>query len=210
MKKILFFIVFLTSIINVSAAKDPYYIKSVSFNQGNESLIPIFRLNEPFQFSFDDLMGSESNYYYKIVHCTRDWKPSNLKVTEYLKGMQNLRISTFETSFNTLQAFVHYKLTLPNRDTKFMISGNYKLEIYDEANEKVIERRFILYEDLVSVALEIKKTRNLQFAPVKQNVYMTIDFNNFTAQNPKKNVNVLILQNGQWHNALTNLEPQYV
>lgn len=210
MKKILFFIVFLTSIINVSAAKDPYYIKSVSFNQGNESLIPIFRLNEPFQFSFDDLMGSESNYYYKIVHCTRDWKPSNLKVTEYLKGMQNLRISTFETSFNTLQAFVHYKLTLPNRDTKFMISGNYKLEIYDEANEKVIERRFILYEDLVSVALEIKKTRNLQFAPVKQNVYMTIDFNNFTAQNPKKNVNVLILQNGQWHNALTNLEPQYI
>lgn len=210
MKKILFFIVFLTSIINASAAKDPYYIKSVSFNQGNESLIPIFRLNEPFQFSFDDLMGSESNYYYKIVHCTRDWKPSNLKVTEYLKGMQNLRISTFETSFNTLQAFVHYKLTLPNRDTKFMISGNYKLEIYDEANEKVIERRFILYEDLVSVALEIKKTRNLQFAPVKQNVYMTIDFNNFTAQNPKKNVNVLILQNGQWHNALTNLEPQYV
>ncbi len=210
MKKILFFIVFLTSIINMSAAKDPYYIKSVSFNQGNESLIPIFRLNEPFQFSFDDLMGSESNYYYKIVHCTRDWKPSNLKVTEYLKGMQNLRISTFETSFNTLQAFVHYKLTLPNRDTKFMISGNYKLEIYDEANEKVIERRFILYEDLVSVALEIKKTRNLQFAPVKQNVYMTIDFNNFTAQNPKKNVNVLILQNGQWHNALTNLEPQYV
>ncbi len=194
----------------VIAAKDPYYIKSVSFNQGNESLIPIFRLNEPFQFSFDDLMGSESNYYYKIVHCTRDWKPSNLKVTEYLKGMQNLRISTFETSFNTLQAFVHYKLTLPNRDTKFMISGNYKLEIYDEANEKVIERRFILYEDLVSVALEIKKTRNLQFAPVKQNVYMTIDFNNFTAQNPKKNVNVLILQNGQWHNALTNLEPQYV
>ncbi len=194
----------------MSAAKDPYYIKSVSFNQGNESLIPIFRLNEPFQFSFDDLMGSESNYYYKIVHCTRDWKPSNLKVTEYLKGMQNLRISTFETSFNTLQAFVHYKLTLPNRDTKFMISGNYKLEIYDEANEKVIERRFILYEDLVSVALEIKKTRNLQFAPVKQNVYMTIDFNNFTAQNPKKNVNVLILQNGQWHNALTNLEPQYV
>lgn len=210
MKKILFFIVFLTSIINASAAKDPYYIKSVSFNQGNESLIPIFRLNEPFQFSFDDLMGSESNYYYKIVHCTRDWKPSNLKVTEYLKGMQNLRISTFETSFNTLQAFVHYKLTLPNRDTKFMISGNYKLEIYDEANEKVIERRFILYEDLVSVALEIKKTRNLQFAPVKQNVYMTIDFNNFTTQNPKKNVNVLILQNGQWHNALTNLEPQYV
>ena len=210
MKKILFFIVFLTSIINVSAAKDPYYIKSVSFNQGNESLIPIFRLNEPFQYSFDDLMGSESNYYYKIVHCTRDWKPSNLKVTEYLKGMQNLRISTFETSFNTLQAFVHYKLTLPNRDTKFMISGNYKLEIYDEANEKVIERRFILYEDLVSVALEIKKTRNLQFAPVKQNVYMTIDFNNFTAQNPKKNVNVLILQNGQWYNALTNLEPQYV
>src|SRR5690606_29032821 len=123
MKKILFFIVFLTSIINVSAAKDPYYINSVSFIQVNDSLITIFSVNEPFLFSFDDLMGSESNDFYKIVHCPRDWDPSNVKVAEYLKGMQNLRISTFETAFNTLQAFVHYKLPLPNRDTNFMISG---------------------------------------------------------------------------------------
>lgn len=210
MKKIVLLILFYVSIIPSFAGVDPYYIKSVSFNQGNESLIPIFRLNESFQFSFDDLMGSEANYYYKIVHCTRDWKQSDLKVTEYLSGMQNIRITTFETSFNTIQAFVHYKLRLPNQDTKFLISGNYILEIYNEANEKVVDRRFVLYEDLVSVALEIKKTRNLNVAPAKQNVYMTVDFGNMMLQNPKKNVNVVLLQNGQWYNALKNLNPQYV
>lgn len=210
MKKIVLLILLYVSIIPAFAAGDPYYIKSVSFNQGNESLIPIFRLNETFRFSFDDLMGSETDYYYKIVHCTRDWKQSDLKVTEYLSGMQNLRITTFETSFNTLQAFVHYKLSLPNRDTKFMISGNYKLEIYNNTNEKVIERRFVLYEDLASVSMEIKKTRNLKVAAAKQNVYMTIDFGTTVLQNPKKNVNVVLLQNGQWYNALTGLNPQYV
>lgn len=210
MKKILFFILFYASIIPAFAAPDPYYIKAVSFNKGNESLIPIFRLNETFQFSFDDLMGSEANYYYKIVHCTRDWEKSDLKVTEYLSGMQNVRISTFMTSFNTLQPFVHYKLTLPNRDTKFTISGNYILEIYNDTNEKILERRFVLYEDLVSVALEIKKTRNLNVAPAKQNVYMTVDFGDMMLQNPKKNVNVVLLQNGQWYNALNNLNPQFV
>ena len=39
---------------------------------------------------------------------------------------------------------------------------------------------------------------------------MNIDFGTMVLQNPKKNVNVVILQNGQWYNALTNLKPQYI
>src|SRR5690606_33419219 len=80
----------------------------------------------------------------------------------------------------------------------------------NNANEKVIEGRFVLYEDLASVSMEIKKTRNLQVTAAKQNVYMTIDFGTTVLQNPKKNVNVVLLQNGQWYNALTGLNPQYV
>ncbi|UUV21557.1 type IX secretion system plug protein [Paenimyroides aestuarii] len=208
-KNILFFLFFILTTTSYAIA-DPYYIKSVSFHQGNESLIPIFRLNESFVFSFDDLTGIEADYYYKIVHYTRDWKPSNLKVTQYIRGIQPLRIASYQTSFNTLQPFVHYTVRFPNRDTKILLSGNYMLEIYNDANEKVIERRFVLYEDLTTVAMEIKKTRNLDVAPAKQNVYLTIDFGEMQLQNPKKNVQIVILQNGQWFNALTNLQPQYM
>ena len=210
MKNKLFLLFFFAITFKIVAFTDPYYLKSVAFTQGNESLIPIFRLNESFQFSFDDLTGSETDYYYQVQHCNRDWKPSNLSVNEYLTGMQNIRIASNGISFNTFQAFINYKLTLPNRDTKIKISGNYLLQVYNQSNELVLERRFIVYEDLVTVGVEIKKTRNLSVSATKQNVYLNIDFGQMLLQNPKKNVNVVILQNGQWHNSIANIEPQYI
>ena len=209
MKRIFLVIFFLCSLKNF-AVSDPYYIKSVAFHQGKEALIPIFKLGETFQFAFDDLIGNEADYYYKIVHCDRDWKPSNLKVTEYIGGLQNTRIATYKTSFNTLQMFVHYNVSFPNRDTKILISGNYRMEIYNVDDEKVFERRFVLYEDAVNVGMQVKKTRNLDVAASKQNIYMDIDFGSMVLQNPQKNVNVVLLQNGQWYNALTEIKPQYI
>src|SRR5690606_29297841 len=58
--------------------------------------------------------------------------------------------------------------------------------------------------------VEVKKTRDLKVTASKQNLYMNIDFGSMVLQNPKKNVNVVILQNGQWYNARTNIKPQYV
>jgi len=210
MRKIQILLCFFIFSLKLFAASDPYYIKSVAFTQGNESLIPIFRLNESFQFSFDDLLGTENDYYYKIVHCDRNWNVSNIKITEYLNGMQNLRLSNYVTSFNTFQRFVHYQFTLPNRETQLTISGNYILEIYNDRDEKVIERKFVLYEDVVSVGMAIKKTRDLSVTAFKQNIDLTIDFGEVTLQNPKKNIGVTVLQNGQWSNALKNLKPQYI
>jgi len=77
MKKTLFvFILFFISLKNF-AVSDPYYIKSAAFHQGSESLIPIFKMGENFRFSFDDLIGDEADYFYKIIHCTPDWKVSD-------------------------------------------------------------------------------------------------------------------------------------
>lgn len=210
MKKTLFvFILFLISLKNF-AVSDPYYIKSVAFHQGNESLIPIFKMDESFRFSFDDLIGDEADYYYKIVHCTRDWKVSDLKVTEYLNGMQYMRIDSYQTSFNTFQPFVHYTISFPNRNTQILISGNYLLEVYSQDNEKVLQRRFVLYEDIASVSMEVKRPRNLEMALQKQNVYFTVDFGAELLQNPRKNISVVLLQNGQWFSALHGLQPQYI
>src|SRR5690554_8066212 len=68
----------------------------------------------------------------------------------------------------------------------------------------------MLYEDLASVSMELKRPRNLEASSQKQNVYLTIDFGSELLQNPRKNVRVVILQNGQWYNALKGLQHQYI
>ena len=208
-KNLLLFIVLLITS-SCFANSDPYFIKSVAFHQGGQSVVPIFKTSERFLFSFDDLIGDESDYYYKIVHCKEDWEVSDLQITEYLNGIQYTRIQSLNPSFNTFQPFVNYSISFPNQDTQILISGNYLIQVFNQDNEMLIERRFVLYEDLAAVGMEVKRPRNLNFSDVKQNIYLTVDFGSELLQNPSKNVQVVLLQNGQWYNAITGLKPQYI
>ena len=123
-------------------------IKSIVFKSQNKEIqFPIVKLGESFQLHFDDLNGDERNYYYKIKYYNYDWTPSNLFQNEYLDGFDNLRIEEYQTSFNTLQPYTHYKLSLPNDQTQFLISGNYLLEIFNEADEMIFSRKFLIYEE---------------------------------------------------------------
>lgn len=187
----------------------PYYIKSVSINTGAESLYPMFRLGDSFNLEFDDLMAQSSNYYYKIKHYNADWTPSNLQITEYLGGFDNIMINNFQNSFNTLQSYTHYKLTLPNRNTRILISGNYMIEILDDDGDLMFSRRVIVYEEEVQVAVRVNRTRNNETIDSKQNVGITIDYNVEAYNNPSRNFKIAILQNGRFDTAITNVPPQY-
>jgi len=188
----------------------PYNIKTVSFVQNGQNMIPIFRLGEGFQFEFDDLYGDEANYYYTITHCDYDWKKSQLTVNEYLNGLDNQRIIDYENSFNTLQLYSHYRLRFPNQFTRgFKVSGNYIIKILNDSQEIVFSRKFILTEELAAVPLQIKNPRNVGSLNQKQNLDFTIRPSNMILQDPIKNVKVLLLQNGIWNTAITNIKPMY-
>lgn len=188
----------------------PYNIKTVSFVHNGQNVIPIFRLGDGFQFEFDDLYGDEANYYYTITHCDYDWKKSQLSINEYLNGLDNQRIIDYENSFNTLQLYSHYRLRFPNQFTRgFKVSGNYILKILNDSQEVVFSRKFILTEELAAVPLQIKNPRNVGSLNQKQNLDFTIRPNNMILQDPIKNVKVLLLQNGIWNTAITNIKPMY-
>jgi len=92
----------------------PFNIKTISFTVNNNNVIPFFRLGESFELSFDDLYGDEADYYYTITQYNYDWSsPSNLAKVEYLNGVDNQRIITYENSFNTLQLYSHYRQVFP-------------------------------------------------------------------------------------------------
>ncbi|HEX8562402.1 MAG TPA: DUF5103 domain-containing protein [Flavobacterium sp.] len=186
-----------------------YNIKTVTFVQNGQNSIPLFSLTDSFQLQFDDLFGNEANYYYEIVHCDYDWRPSQLSKSEYLSGFDNIRIQNYVNSFNTLQIYSHYTLALPNRQTQFRVSGNYIIRILDEDRQVAFSRKFILYEDLVSVPVQVRRARNLSVINEMQNLDFAVQSPNLLFQNPLRNVKVLLMQNGRFDNAIMNVKPQY-
>ena len=212
-KKLFSTCLFLITVLSFSQAEKevslPYNIKTVSFVQNGQNAIPIFQLGDSFQLQFDDLYGNEANYYYTITHCDYDWKPSQLAKSEYLNGFDDQRVQDYTNSFNSLQVYSHYRLSFPNRLTQFRVSGNYVIKILNDDKEVVFSKKFILYEELVSVPMQIKRARNLTVIEQKHNVEFTIKSATINFQSPLSNVKVMLMQNGKFDNAITNIKAQY-
>ncbi len=187
----------------------PFHIKTVSFVQNNQNVVPIFELGEPFQVQFDDLYGNDASYFYEIIHCDYNWKPSDIQKIEYIEGMDNQRILESENSFNTLQTYSHYRLSFPNSSLQIKISGNYMLKILNEDREIVFSRKFIIYENLASVPIQIRRPRTVQLMNLKHNLEFTIKSKEINFQNALKNVKTLLIQNGKFQTAITNVAPQF-
>jgi len=190
---------------------EPDFIKTIQF-QGltRQSKLPILNLGERVFLSFDALNGEEADFYYTITHHDFDWKLSDLSKGEYLNGFDDVRIYNYDNSFNTLQIYSHYKLTIPNRDTKRITkSGNYMLSIYDDNGELMFSRKFMVIENIVGVSAYVKRSRDFDYIDTEQVVQFSINSPNLHLTNPKETVQVLVLQNSNLKSAITNLKPQY-
>lgn len=211
MQKVAFVIVFLSSFFTYSQefeTNPPFFIKTISFVQNGQNAIPVFLLGDSFQLQFDDLHATEDNYYYKITHCNYNWEQSQLSVNEYLIGFDEQRIQEYLNSQNTLQVYTHYRISFPNKLTQLRVSGNYIISILNENKEVIFSRKVIIYENLASVALQIKRTRTISDVQSKHNLDFTVkSIINF--QSPLQNVKVLLLQNGNFKNAIYNVKPMY-
>ena len=190
----------------------PEYIKTIGFKTSNENYstnLPIIKLGETFTLDFDVLLNSEADYYYTIDQLNFDWSRSQLIKSEYLRGFDNVKIQNYKTSFNTYQIYSHYKLQIPNQDVRITKSGNYILRIYDEYQDLVFSRKFIVYEGLSTVPTKIKRLRNLAYINTKQSVEFEVNPISIQLNNPKNTIKTLIIQNNNLHTSISDLKPQY-
>ena len=188
------------------------YIKTITF-KGNtpESQLPILKLGEYLVLEFDVLNGNEEDYYYEIKHYNFDWTPSVLAESEYLDGFNEQRIRNYQNSFNTYQIYSHYKLTIPNQQTRgFKKSGNYIITIYNDNDEIEFTRKFMIYEDIANVGVAIKRSRDVSSINEKQSVDIVINSASLQFNNPKQTVKTVIVQNNNLRTAIKNLKPQYI
>jgi hypothetical protein len=189
----------------------PDNIKSIQLSSSkNGEFAPIIPLNGSFDLSFDDLEADEKDYYYKIEHCDKNWKTSDLVTTEFVRGYAEEQIRNYENSFNTLQFFTHYHLRIPNDDTRLLISGNYRISVLDDDDNVVFSRYLTVYEDIVAVGVSVHRRRDVAFIDTQQSVQFSINHPSLRINNPHDEIYPVLLKNNDISTRITNLQPQFI
>ncbi|MBT8233060.1 MAG: DUF5103 domain-containing protein [Saprospiraceae bacterium] len=191
------------------------YLKTVKLsNTGNQLSFPTVDLASTskaiLHLKFDDMEGGFKPYTYKIIHCDKDWYPSDLQEIEYMDGFNNEEIENFEYSTNGYSDYTNYNLYLPNDELTWTISGNYLLVITDQDLQvPVITRRFIVSESVINIGHQSIKPRNVRNINTHQEFKLNISYENFDINQPQIELFTTMMQNDNWNSAKTNLVPTY-
>ena len=168
---------------------------------------PVLELKQarPLVIEFDELGDNFKRYNIKVLHCNADWTRSNLNELEYMDDFNEQPINEYQFSFNTKVKYVHYRAHLP----RVKVSGNYLLKVYRNGVEAdlVLTRRFIVYENQVSIVLNPGFSNSPAERLQNQQIDFTVSYKNFNIVNPQEDVKVCIRQNYRWDNAITQLRP---
>ena len=172
-------------------------IKSVILcREGWELSYPAINLysNERLSLSFDEISSDTKDYYYKIIHCTYDWKPSDLMPMEYIKGITNDQITEYKFSFNTIVTYTHYFLNFPSNDMLITKSGNYIIIVYEDNDEEniVLSKRFLIYEPVVSINARVERSSNLGLIKSHQEVNFIVNADKLSLNDPYTEIKPVI------------------
>ena len=196
-----------------------HYNQNIGFSQitniNNELLDPIIKLNssDELQLSFDIFENSyNGSYAYTFIHCNANWALSTISQYDYIDGYTNNIIENYSYSFNTTTSYINYNITFPNKDIQFSKSGNYILLIYDsDKNKPLITKRFIIYEDLISIHINVKQSTLVQDINKKHEIDFSItNYTSLNISNFYNDINVIVQQNNDWNNIITNLRPSFI
>jgi hypothetical protein len=185
-------------------------IKSIQLRPLQENnFSAIVPLGTVLELSFDDLDNDNKEYQYKIQHMTHDWQPSRLLSSQYIDGFDQNNINTITNSFNTFQNYTHYSVQIPNQNSVITKSGNYLLSVLNDDDEVVFSRRFVLYENEVTVGVNVSRSRNAKALQTQQTVEFVVSHPKLRINNPSQEVNVVILKNENWNETITGLQPTF-
>lgn len=156
---------------------------------------------------FDDLVESHEQYRVKIINCTKDWKKSSLKTLDYLYDFNEFNITRFEYSTATKIGYIHYRFKVPD----IKLAGNYLLIAYRGSDEKdiVLSRRFMIYRQAVDVVVLSGITGMTSMKRTNQQLDFKLTYEGNPFINPLENIDVVLRQNQQWHNAIKGLKPSF-
>ncbi len=192
--------------------KKKYNIQTVLLHQkDNQSSKPIINLNsnDILELSFDDLNDKISQLFYSIEHYSFDWEKSDLLISEFVRGFSQNEVIDYEYSFNTLKKYIHYSVLFPSKNFNPIISGNYKIHVFDNYGDTIISKKFMVIEKKINIESRVKRATLANDRKTKHEIDFTIKHPNLIVDDPFTDIEVVIQQNNNL-NVLKDLKPIYV
>ena len=187
----------------------PENIFSVKIKGSNQDY-PVFNLSDKIFFSFDDLNTKKSSFYYKINHYDFEWKPSKILKSEYIDGYDDNLIESFDNSYNTLIDYTNYQISIPNKDLKLKISGNYSISIHSENGDFLFEKKFSVLNKMISTNIKIKKSSDLEKIDSHQNIDISVRCDNCNKFNGNSSdLKLVVIKNNNLNNFRVIEKPDY-
>jgi len=182
-------------------------ISSVKLHKyGDPYGYPVIRLNsaDELVLYFDDLDASIKNYYYSFQLCNADWLPATLPTFDYIKGFQNVRITTYRSSSIAFTRYTNYQAKVPDRSCAPSRSGNYLLKVFldGDTTKLAFTKRFLVVDVKASVAAQVQQPFNGSIFKTHQKLHVAITTNSQINVFNQQDLKVVLLQNYIWPAAL--------
>lgn len=200
---------------NVLNNHSEQYIKSVkAYKTGRDLNNPVIELktDETITLEFDDLSDEGASYDYTIIHCTFDWKSSDLIYMDFCDGFEYNRVENYANSMGTTTSYVHYSLILPDRNVSFKISGNYILRVVDsyDHSKVVLQQRFMVVEPILAMNARVRQPLVVDLLKTSQQLELEVNYGPLGNTDPTNDIVTVLSQNNQSDNQLLGLRPQYI
>ena len=161
--------------------------------------------------SFDYLSHDTKQYTYRVLHCDRNWKTSQINSYEYLEGFTTNDIVDYELSLNTQQEYTHYWLEFPHADMQLKASGNYVLQIYQDGDQDnvVAEVGFQVVEPIAEINVNLRHNTDIELSGRYQQLDIDVQTSNLNVRDAQ-DVSLVVTQNGRLDNRVVVEKPTFV
>ena len=183
--------------------------------QTNEPLVGLDNMMYQLTLSFDVLSNDAEVFNYTFIHCTNDWKPTDIQRIKYIDGFESDNIDNYAFSLNTLVDYVHYEMNFPNANMRPTLSGNYLLIVYSDdeltADNLLFTRRFMVLDEHAFLDVRVPRYSNrLDLSDTHQQLDVRVVMPDIALSNVQDYAHLTVRQNGRWDNAVCQLSPSYV
>jgi hypothetical protein len=190
-------------------------IKSAQLHvYGNQLAYPIIKLNsgDRLELHFDDLDANVKNYSYTFQLCNADWTPAMLSQFDYIRGFSQQRINTYRVSTLAFTRYTHYQAVLPDRNCMPSRTGNYILKVFldGDTSKLAFTKRLLVYQDKAAISAQVQQPFNTQVFRTHQKIQFRVNTKELNVVNALQQINVALLQNYRWDNAIRNIRPTFM